>query len=45
MPRQYPDRDEAPDVKGFFERDAAWLDSNNLEYGLPRSTNNPCFDR
>ena len=36
MPRQSPentpDRDEAPDEKGFFERVAAWLDSNNLEY-------------
>ena len=36
MPRQSPDnapdRDEAPDEKGFFERVAAWLDSNDLEY-------------
>ena len=36
MPRQSPDntpdRDEAPSDKGFFERVAAWLDSNNLEY-------------
>jgi hypothetical protein len=36
MPRQSPDnapdRDEAPDEKGFFERVAAWLDSNDFEY-------------
>ena len=36
MPRQSPDnapdRDEALDEKGFFERVAAWLDSNNLAY-------------
>jgi hypothetical protein len=31
-PDNAPDRDEALDEKGFFERVAAWLDSNNLEY-------------
>ena len=36
MPRQSPDntpdRDEAHKENGFFERVAAWLDSNNLAY-------------
>jgi hypothetical protein len=36
MPRQSPDktpdRDEAHSDKGFFERVAAWLDANELDY-------------
>ncbi len=36
MPRQSPDntpdRDKAPSDKGFFERVAAWLDANELDY-------------